>query len=214
VLGNPNWSPDGHSIVVDATTSDSGYSTFYVIGHDGSVVRSIPSGSLRSGSFASIGSPSWLPDGRILFTAETGGTVEIWTMAADGTDVQTVLPVEGTQAAASPDGKSIAYLSGETDWSFSLGIVERLWIFDDWGPGAQPVPRLLWQQPNCCIRLGYAGPEWSPDGTHIAFTGVASSPNQPATADGLALVTVDVVTGKANVLMPTDGTRPPWRPIP
>jgi hypothetical protein len=209
VIDNPTWSPDGGSIITDTTTADFRYSTIQILDRDGSVVRGIPSGAFRA-----IGWPSWMPDGRILFTAFTEDTAAISTMAADGTDIRTVLTVQTAVAAVSPDGGSIAYLSVDPDPTTTGGVATKLWVFDNQGLGTHPVPRVLWQRPNCCVNIGAAGPEWSPDGTKIALVAVASAADVPADSDAISLLTVDVVTGSADVLTKTSVTRPAWRPVP
>lgn len=115
----PSWSPDMTRILFAAIVSpkgdtDRGIFTVDAQGSDEKTIFDTP-GTFDSG-------PAWSPDGtRIAFESNANvgggnpeGDLEIWTMAADGTDVRQLthnaLHDEG--AAWSPDGRFIAYSSG------------------------------------------------------------------------------------------------------
>jgi Tol biopolymer transport system component len=111
----PIWSPDGKSIVF-ASERDAGDSEIYVMNADGSGVRRL---TRQPGDDAH---PHWSPDGkRIVFnSARTTPDLaadwskqfhEIFTMAADGSDVRQITSFKtvSTYPQFSPDGKKIAF---------------------------------------------------------------------------------------------------------
>jgi hypothetical protein len=100
--------------------------------------------------------PAWSPDGsRIAFQSDRTGSLDIYTMAADGTDVRPVTaePTADWGASWSPDGARIAFSSDRT------GSGD---IYTARSDGAD-VTRLSQSD------AGDFNPAWSPDGKRIAF---------------------------------------------
>jgi len=99
-------------------------------------------------------SPSWLPDGRILYSGCLGNACGILVMRADGTQPRQVVggAVE-TNPEASPDGRQVTFMS-ERDGNWEVYVVN----LD--GSGL----RRLTRHP-----ADDALPTWSPDGRYIAF---------------------------------------------
>jgi dipeptidyl aminopeptidase/acylaminoacyl peptidase len=216
-ITHPGWSPDDDSIIVSTWTENVGHTNFAIIGSDGSVVRTIP-----PGDFLEIAFPSWMPDGRILFTGfltegpgKMEGTGAIATMAADGTDVRTLLSFDTPPpvAASSPDGKTIAYIAMSEATTPELGPLEyQLWLLDVGTPDARPAPRLLWKRVDCCFGSPIGEADWSPDGTRIAIVALPSDPYWLGSQ--IQVLSIDVSNGSETVLTPAYWGRPAWRPVP
>jgi Tol biopolymer transport system component len=106
--------------------------------------------------------PDWSAEGARLAFVRCApvelGNCDIFTMAADGTDVVrlTKTPeVQETWPAWSPDGSRVAYTSDASD------AFQDIWVMDADGFG----------QTQLTTTPGFdAFPEWSPDGSRIAFT--------------------------------------------
>ena len=132
--------------------------------------------------------PVWSPDGsRIAFLSDRGhseGSYHLFTMAPDGTDVQSLAPDVPTGYFSpewSPDGGRIAFLGG--DW---IGNYEY-----------RPIIHSVERDGANLTRLGEtrSQPVWSPDGRRIAFERVV---------DGtVSLYTVDHDGGNPAQLTPS-----------
>lgn len=102
-------------------------------------------------------SPVWSPDGsRFVFNSKTNGNWDVYTMAADGSDIRqvTTAPENDLAPAWSPDGTQIAF---ETNRD---GNVE-IYVVDADGGVARNITNLPSADDH--------GPTWSPDGQQIVF---------------------------------------------
>jgi gamma-glutamyltranspeptidase len=165
----PAWSPDGKRIVF-AADRGAGFD-LYVTDVRGSLPERVLDleGDERS--------PSWTPDGRIVFAHRAADELQ-WDLflvdptgpAADRIPLRlTQSPDDELQPSVSPDGRRIAFTSNRNtdDGDFDIWLMR---LFDRSSPpsggGRGPVVRLA-RQP------GYDGfPEWSPDGTRLAYYAV------------------------------------------
>ncbi|MFA1550938.1 protein kinase domain-containing protein [Actinomadura chokoriensis] len=155
--------------------------------------------TLASGSSCDI-LPERSPDRRLIaFTRTGGGKSEAWVMNADGSDPSKVTDIAGGRVTWSPDGKRLAYMGRQggtkqifaitlqdhkvtqltTDasakddpmwsskglvfWSKRDGGVEQIYTLDPARPGGD------WKRLTN-DRVRSVDPEWSPDGSRIAFT--------------------------------------------
>lgn len=168
----PVWSPDG-SAMLFATRTNGGAQLIWRMNADGSGLTKLGGGL----------DPQWSPDGtRIAFDANNG----IDTMDPDGSNVTTLIEEgvarEGTSPAFpfwSPDGKRIAYAkTPDTTPGVPGGFRAEIWTMNADGTGQRLVYR---------SGVGIGGdalPDWSPDGTIIAFI-------DPSRLNGIKLVNVD-----------------------
>jgi hypothetical protein len=108
------------------------------------------------------GHHSWSTSGRIAFSSfNTFGTSDIYTMAADGSDLRLIVRGEGSEARDpvwSPDGSHIAFADG---WYGASAI----YTVDASGGNRQRVT----PAPPAGFGWTELGPEWSPSGEWIAF---------------------------------------------
>ena len=155
---SPTWSPDGSKISFESLGGEDSDLQIYTMSADGSKKTNV------SNSGADDFGPVWSPDGtKIAFVSRRDGNNEIYVMYANGTN-QTRLTNNAagdSSPAWSPDSTKIAFVS------YRDGHVGR---FGD------PLPEIYTMnaggsnQTNISNNLGVDDdPEWSPDGTRIAF---------------------------------------------
>jgi TolB protein len=205
----PIWSPDGKRIVF-ASERDAGDSEIYVMNADGSGQRRL---TRQPGDDSH---PHWSPDGaRIVFNSARSTPdlsvdwskqhIEIFTMAADGSDVRqlTHFRTVTTYPQFSPDGKKIAFRRTLDEagflWDLTLGV-RNSEVFVMNADGSNPV--------NVSKSAAYDGwPAWSQDGSKILF-----SSNRAGPANIGQLYSADVDGGNLTKL--TDGpgsfVQPSW----
>lgn len=104
-------------------------------------------------------------NGKIVFTSDRSGSWQLYTMDPDGSDMTQITNMPPTDydnwtPAFSPDGKRIAFCYG-TGISSEIAFTE-LYVINADGTGLQ---QLTHDGGGDCF------PHWSPDGSHIAFTG-------------------------------------------
>jgi TolB protein len=112
--------------------------------------------TLGTGEPSFDGAPAWSPDGRqLVFTVESAGQSDIWTMTADGTHRNQLTDTRANEAAPafSPDGQRIAFESNRdgNDEIYTMAL------------DGTDVRRLTTH------RSADHAPAWSPEGETMAF---------------------------------------------
>ena len=151
----PRWSANGRRIayVSDASGSDE----LWTMRADGSRQRQVTDepgvGHYR---------PTWAPGGGIVFSRcdfTAFGTCTISAVRPDGSNMRTIVGGHWHhgQPAVAPDGTWIAFTSDKG------GFDSRLWLVRPDGSDLHLVGDL--------VKLVPDRPDWSPDGSHLTFTG-------------------------------------------
>ena len=185
----PVYSSDGRSIVY-ASGSEQGTDLMMVNVDSPTVVQ-----RLTFGRGSDNGSPSFSPDGRqIAFFSSRSRFPQIYTMDADGTNVQLLTPftpgVRSYRAAPdwSPDGRAVAYEQQMGDfqvWMISIRDKE---------------PRQLTNEGE------NEGPSWAPDGRHISLSSTRGGSKQ--------IWVLDTESGRFRQLTRNAGARlSAWSPM-
>jgi Tol biopolymer transport system component len=136
---------------------------------------------------AQEGFPTWSPDGKRVAYARIGrddspGVTGLWMVPAEGGEARQVLGVIAEHPAWSADG---AYIVFDADSGNGVALVSS--------HGGQPI---RFVPPSIPIFQG-GNPNWSPDGTRVAFKSARRE-----------LWVLDVRTGAARVVFSREGTLP------
>ncbi|HEY8218427.1 MAG TPA: hypothetical protein VIH82_14915 [Acidimicrobiia bacterium] len=134
-------------------------------------------------------------NGKIVFSSDRNGNVDIYVMDADGSDVTrlTTDPAVDSEPSWSADGKRIAFASDRSGNG-------DIYVMDDDGSDQ----RRLTTDPSAD-----RGPSWSPDGEHIAFTS-----NRDGGFDDIFVMDDDGSDQRnvSNVAAPAFAIEPSWSP--
>ena len=146
------WSPDGQRFVFMSASLKNGAGVITTMRTNGSdrvvLTDDIPYDSLQ---------PEYTPDGKqIVFTSQAGGLISaLWIMDADGSHKRRLTdpPLEAGGPAISPDGKRLAFYTGQ-----DTPKPADVWVMNVDGSGRQRLIREALY------------PIFSPDGTKLVFT--------------------------------------------
>ncbi len=189
----PSWSPAGSRL---AFVSDaSGHDQIYTLNADGGGVTELTATGVNT-------SPVWSPDGtKIAFVSNRTGNNEIWVMRSNGSS-----QVRLTHDSADDEDPSWS-VNNETAYATNKTGAYNVYTISPTGSGET--------QLTFSVSPGWARyPDWSPDGTKIAFTSVAPSTgnNHPqvwvmnANGSGQAAITNDPYDNFVSAWSP-DGTK-------
>jgi len=186
------WLREGY--VLYSTTREQNDWELYSMRSDGSDVRQLTDDDRYESD------PAWSPDARrIAFTRPSDESIprnEIWTIAADGTDVRRVtVPSPGTEdrdPTWSPDGRQLAFARSHAPEGGSNNV--DVWIAAADGSALHQL-----------THGGGLSPSWSPDGRRIVF----------ARPEGFSYflhsVNIDG-SGEERLSMPVGALWPAWSP--
>jgi TolB protein len=218
---DPSWSPDGTQLVETRALFDPGASAPYNVAL---WIENLASGDAHQITRVGVRCPNacaeggqddqarWSPDGkRLAFLRETYTSPEqfgIFTMAADGSDLQQVTP-DGMNVADpqwSPDGTLIVFQSPPDPIQQSA---QNIYTIRADGTGLTQLTSGL---PAASSGLeGAFHPSFAPDGRQIVFAHFpGSNPN------GASLYVMDADGTDVHLLAPTDldQNAPVWGPLP
>jgi len=165
----------------------------YVVSPDGSGLRQLTD----YGGHDALG-VNWSPDGsKLAFRAWTNGDYQLYVVNADGTDATNVTGSLGVvHFGWSPNGTMLVLTTSRK------GADDDIFVVNADGTGLRPVV----ESP-----LSEYGPQWSPDGTQIAFERWPLRDSDPGTAD---IYILDLVSGRTTPVVTSSGwdTGIAWSP--
>lgn len=207
VQAHSNLSPNGATVVYSQVNVDG--STISAVGLAGGAAVVLNKGS----NWSLV--PNYSPDGsRIAFTSDRDGNYEIYTMAADGTDVRqltfTDAPIQHVGPKYSPDGTRLLYAKDEG--GIDSATRQDLWVMPvNGGPETRLTSGINDRESRA----------WSPDGRRIVTQSVESGVGQlfVLNADGSGLRQITNIPKGAPVFSPggifpsmSGAVTPTWSP--
>ena len=191
----PDFSRDGKKVAFGGVEGDAPNTEIYTVdGATGEGLVALTScAGLKPG--CSNDYPAWSPDDRSIVFIHTDDydandrpiNSQVWVMDADGSHPHALTTDRLAKDQVpdwSPDGSLIAYAAGPIDAS------EGIWVMNADGSKPHQVSGCTSDEPAPCKAGNDFGPEWSPDGSAIAFlrafqaVGSADRPIFTMDADG------------------------------
>ncbi|MDQ6693594.1 MAG: hypothetical protein M3014_04130 [Chloroflexota bacterium] len=157
VQGTTSWSPDGKSILIQATMGKIDRVVRITVGPNNKATETVP----LTGDQVDSVLPAWSPDGTLISyqSKEKSADYQVFVMNADGSNKHRVTAGKGYrgQAQWSPDGKTLVYVGGDTS---DPATAKELYLLPAAGGAEKAIT-------NMGKNLSH--PTWSPDGKSILF---------------------------------------------
>jgi TolB protein len=177
---DPSWSPDGTRITFFEQPAPHSRGALFVANADGSQAMNLSGG--LPGSTPLLDQPAaWSPDGRQLaFTALTLGSADgdphIVVVGVDGHGLARIGPssIEAWDPVWSPDRTRIAF-KGQAN---GVDGIDGVYVMDAAGGNARRITSVTIDTRSYGDSMAFRDPQWSPDGTRIAFFVTVKSGNQ------------------------------------
>ncbi len=165
------WSPDGATIAFTGVRD--GHSDVYVVAAQGGEERRLTSTATNDGA-------DFAPDGTIYFNSDRSGSMQVWRMNADGTQLEQLTKDSGNDwfPHVAPNGKQMVYLNRPGSGRVGDASLRLM----DLGNGQSRVLVDVFADQDTL-----SAPPWSSDNHHFAFT---EYDMLPRSADGPAYVMV------------------------
>ena len=222
---NPKWSPDGTKIAF--TSERDGNTNIFVMGSDGANVTRL------TDHIAGDSDPAWSPDGtRIAFASDRFGDYDIYAMDSDGANVTRLTDriVDDVNPTWSQDGTTIVLASNAGgDFGLHVANVQSLGV----GPAQSTTTLVQTPSPTPTFTptptetptqtptptptpapfnvtqitqmRGAASPQWSPDGSKIAFYNTSGI--YTVNADGSQVSQITLGAPSSDLRWSPDGSR-------
>ena len=155
--GATGYAPISNTLIVQQEIHNS--HIWIVPGTDSDHARQLTSGTdVDDGA----GGLDWLPDGRIIFSSDRNGAVDLWTMEADGSDLRRLTSESGSNAfpRVTADGRYIVFVSNRSTGKFGI------WRMNI--DGSEPM--------SLTRGNGETWPSISPDSQWVFYSNVAEVP--------------------------------------
>lgn len=198
------WSPDGTKIAVVGGDASGGLGVYVVdVGPGGALSGGLTPRRIGTsgGDLANSGAAAWSPDGtKLLFVSEAGDVVVV---GADGSG-PLVLAEQSYNPRWSPDGGRVAFYRtvDPSEYFEDRPCTARIWVVDSDGANERRLDDLG----DGCD----APPLWSPDGTRLSGSLIASTVAEPSLGPHLGIITLD---GSSPTVILQDGPTVSWQPV-
>lgn len=213
----PAWSPDGKRIAFLGSDPAGGVGLYVTdVGPGGALSGGLAARRIgtSTGDLANVGPDiQWSPDGTKLVAVAATAAQQPGGRGAEAGDLvivdpdgsgSSLLAEQGYNPRWSPDGQRIAFHRQVDPSEFvnERPCTARMWVIDADGTDERRLDDLG----DGCD----APPLWSPDGTRLSGSFVASTDTEPGLGSHLGIVTVD---GSSPTVILEDGPSVSWQPV-
>ncbi len=154
-VASPELSPNGAKVAFSADCN------LYTVNTDGSGLAALP----NPANGACLGNPAWSPDSaQLAFDSNASGSVGLWVANADGTSASEIAP-NGNQPSWDPTGTRIVFVATTSQGGENLDTISVR--------GGPATALASFPPGGGLVGQSFSSPQWSPDGTTIAYVAVS-----------------------------------------